>query len=49
MDYVAQEAEAGLSSKEKTIKPSRGRNIHSIVTKLYVQVSLIKIQVLSEN
>ena len=29
MEYVAQEAEAGLSSREKTIKPSRGRNIHS--------------------
>ena len=41
--------EAGLFSKEKYIKHSRGRNIHSIVTKLDTNVNLIKIQCLSEN
>ena len=49
MGYVAQIVEAGLFSKEKTIKHSRGRNIHSIFIKLCIQVGLIKIQVLCEN
>ena len=38
---------AKLSVKEKTIKHSRGRNIHLIVTKLVIHIGLIKIYVLS--
>ena len=46
---MAQIVEAGLSSKEKAIKHSRGRNIHPIVTKLGINVCLIKTQVFNEN
>ena len=49
MDYVAQIVEAGRSSKEKTIKHSRDRNINLIVTKIKTQVGLIRVKVLSEN
>ena len=45
MCYVALIEEAGLSSKEKLIKHSRGRNIHSIITKLGKFVGLIKSQI----
>ena len=41
--------EAGLSSKEKAIKHSRGSNIHSIVIKLGINVGHIKIKILSGN
>ena len=43
MGYVAQIVEAGLSSKEKAIKHSRGSNIHLNVSKLCIQVGFIKI------
>ena len=43
MGYVAQILKAGLSSKEKAIKHSRGRNINFIVSKLCIQVGSIKI------
>ena len=43
MEYVAQIVEAGLSSREKAIKPSSGRNIYPIVIKLGTHVSLNKI------
>ena len=49
MGYMALIEEAGLSSKEKFIKHSGGRNIYSIVTKLNANVSLIKTQILKEN
>ena len=48
MGYLALIEEAGLSSKEKSIKHSRGSNIQHIVTKLCIQVGL-RIQILSEN
>ena len=35
--------DAGLSSKEKAIKQYRGRNIHSIVTKLGTNIGLMKL------
>ena len=41
--------EAGLSSKEKSLKHSRGRNFEWIFIKLYTHVILIKIQILCEN
>ena len=43
-DYVTPIVEAGLSSKEKAIKYSIGRNIHPIATKLGINVGLIKTQ-----
>ena len=49
MGYVAQIVEAGLSSKEKAMKYSRGRDIHLIVSKLCIQVGFIKIYILCEN
>ena len=49
MNYGAPIEEAGHSSKQKAIKQSRDRNIHSIVSKLGINVGLIKTQVLSEN
>ena len=49
MGYVAPTEETGLSSKDKAIKHSRRRNIHSIVIKLDTYVGLIRIQVLSIN
>ena len=44
LGYVALIEEAELSSKEKVIKHSRGRNINRIVTKLNIHVGFIKIQ-----
>ena len=49
MGYVTPIVEAGLSSKEKLLKHSRGRNFNWIVTKFHTYVGLIKIQVLCEN
>ena len=48
MGYVAQIEEVGLSSKGKSIKHFRGRNIQRIV-KLGMYVGLKKIQILCEN
>ena len=49
MGYVTPVVETGLSSKEKAIKHTRGRNIHPIVTKLGINVGLMRIQILNEN
>ena len=40
MGYVAPIEEAGLSSKEKALKRSRGRNFDPIVTKLGTNVGV---------
>ena len=50
MGYVAPIEGTGLSSKEKTLKPSCDRrNLDWIVTKLYTHVALIEIQILCKN
>ena len=41
--------EAGLSSKEKSLKHSRGRNYDRIGLEFHTHVGLIKIQILCEN
>ena len=45
MSYVEPIEEAGISSKEKALKRSRGRNFYSIITKLSTFIGLIKIQI----
>ena len=49
MNYVAPIEGAGISSKEKTMNHSGGRNFNWIVIKLYTHVGLIRIQILCEN
>ena len=49
MGYVTLTVEAGLSSKEKPLKHSRGRNFDYIVTKFHTHVGIIKIHILCEN
>ena len=49
MGYVTPIVEAGLSSKEKHSKHSRGSNFNWIVTKFHTHVGLIKIKILCEN
>ena len=49
MGYVTPIGEAGLSSKEKPMKHSRGRNSDWIFTKFHTHVGFIKIQNLYEN
>ena len=41
--------ETGLSSKEKPLKHSRGRNFDWIVLKFHTHIGLIKIQIWCEN
>ena len=43
MSYVESIEETGLSSNEKALKHSRGRNFDPIVTKLGSHVGLIKL------
>ena len=45
MSYVKPIEKAELSSKEKALKRSRGRNFGMIVTKLGSHVDLIKLQI----
>ena len=49
MNYVAPIEGAGLSSKEKALKHSRGRKFNWIVIKFYTHEGLIRIQILYEN
>ena len=47
--YVAQIGAAGLSSKEKSGRHTRGRNFDPIVFKIGTHVGLIKPQIKFEN
>ena len=46
---MAQIGAAGLSSKEKSVRHSRGRNFDPIVFKIGTHVGLIKPQIMFEN
>ena len=49
MVYMTPIEEAGLSSKEKPLKSSRGRIFDQIIFKFHTHVGLIEIQILCEN
>ena len=50
MDYVTLIGEAELSSKEKPLKHSRGRNFaRNLCMKFHTHIDLFKIQILCEN
>ena len=49
MGYVTPIEEAGLSSEDKPLKHSRGRNFNLIVIKFHTHVGIIEIQFFCEN
>ena len=49
ISYVAQIRAAGLSSKEKSVRHSKGRNLDPIIFKIGTHVGLIKLQIKFEN